>query len=500
MSVILYILIPIGLFILLAVKRKKQQQTACQPPGPQGMPILGNALSLRFDRLELSLFPLAHQYGKILQINILGQTYVVLNDVDTIRKALLDERFRDVFSDKADHFTGKYIMFEYGDIIFGKACERTFTLRKILNKCIRHFGEDKQGTHAEVHQVIAELKNSKGTDVDIERCLRESAGTWFASVVTGRMTDKEDSKAILDFIDALEHFFTAGLGTLLHSFPFVRFLPGKPKQILRAAVLARDKLIERLFDTNTDKLDQFDDAKEPIGLLVEMMKLQERENNKADYNIVDDLKGLGADIFFGVVDTTITAVKHVFVLLLAYPDNVKKIQAEIDEVIGRSREPHLSDKGNMPFLMACLLESQRFTTQAPLGIPHRVTKDIIFEGYNIRKHTPIYINYWFVHHNEKIWVDPWKFRPQRFLDSAGQLLPQDHPLMQALMPFGLGLRHCPGQVLGMNRVFMFVASILQRFNIYPSRTGHVPKTDPRCYKIRISPEVEHYLCRFELRT
>ena len=154
----------------------------------------------------------------------------------------------------------------------------------------------------------------------------------------------------------------------------------------------------------------------------------------------------------------------------------------------------------MPFLMAFLLESQRFTTPAPLGIPLRVTNDIIFEGYNIRKHTTVLINYWFVHHDEKVWTDPWNFRPQRFLDSAGHLLPSEHPLRQALMPFGLGPRNCPGQVLGMNHVFIFVASILQRFNIYPSASGYMPDIDPRLYKIRISPEIGDYCCRFEPRS
>ena len=260
----------------MTVQRNRQQQKLRQPPGPRGIPILGNALSLRFDRLDLSLFPLAQQYGKIFQFSILGQTLVVLNDVETIRKALLDEMFRDVFSDRAEHFTGKYIMFDYGDIVFAKSCRKTFTLRKILRKCIKVHGEGadefEQRTHDELHQVILELQSSNGTDIDIVCCLRNSTAKWMASLLTGRNADKGDSKAIWDFIDAMEHLFNAGWGMLLQSFPFVRYLPGKPGQIFRSAVVTRDKLLDRFFETETSVQEMTKDAKQQIGLLVEIIK------------------------------------------------------------------------------------------------------------------------------------------------------------------------------------------------------------------------------------
>ena len=39
-------------------------------------------------------------------------------------------------------------------------------------------------------------------------------------------------------------------------------------------------------------------------------------------------------------------------------------------------------------------------------------------------------NLWGIHHDEKIWGDPWEFRPERFLEN-GALLPGDHKLMQS---------------------------------------------------------------------
>jgi len=42
---------------------------------------------------------------------------------------------------------------------------------------------------------------------------------------------------------------------------------------------------------------------------------------------------------------------------------------------------------------------------------------------------------WYIHHDEKIWGDPWVFRPERFLDDADKLLPMDHQARQAYVCF-----------------------------------------------------------------
>ena len=33
-----------------------------------------------------------------------------------------------------------------------------------------------------------------------------------------------------------------------------------------------------------------------------------------------------------------------------------------------------------------------------------------------------------LHHDPRLWKDPWKFVPDRFLDENGELVPVDHPL------------------------------------------------------------------------
>ena len=39
-------------------------------------------------------------------------------------------------------------------------------------------------------------------------------------------------------------------------------------------------------------------------------------------------------------------------------------------------------------------------------------------------------NIWSAHHSEDAWTDPWVFRPERFIDDSGALLPENDPLME----------------------------------------------------------------------
>ena len=88
-----------------------------------------------------------------------------------------------------------------------------------------------------------------------------------------------------------------------------------------------------------------------------------------------------------------------------------------------------------------------------------------FEGYNIKKGSVVFPNLWCIQHDEELWRDPWNFRPERFIDATGELLPTDHELRQAYIPFSIGGRACLGKQLDMMRTFLYLTHIIQKFDI-----------------------------------
>ena len=195
-----------------------------------------------------------------------------------------------------------------------------------------------------------------------------------SSLVTGRKANIGDSQIIWDYIETSNVLAAPGLNELMVLFPFLRHLLGKPGRTYKAVIKARNKLLQRFVYLH--KEDAVSDLKNADGLLAALIKMQKEETERAGYEIVDDLRGLMIDIFFAGVDTTTTALTNAFALLLRYPECSRKLQFEIDSVIGRSLAPRLDDRSNMPYTKAFLLELHRFTTEVPLARPHMSMKDV----------------------------------------------------------------------------------------------------------------------------
>lgn len=56
--------------------------------------------------------------------------------------------------------------------------------------------------------------------------------------------------------------------------------------------------------------------------------------------------------------------------MVTYPEAQKKAQEELDEIIGRDRMPTFADRDSLPYIQACVRESLRWKTVAPVGVPH----------------------------------------------------------------------------------------------------------------------------------
>ena len=71
-------------------------------------------------------------------------------------------------------------------------------------------------------------------------------------------------------------------------------------------------------------------------------------------------------------------------------------------------------------------------------------------------------NFWAVHNDEKLWDKPEVFNPDRFLDDEGKFVRSPH-----VIPFSVGPRHCLGEQLARMEYFVFLVSLLQRFEFLP---------------------------------
>ena len=69
----------------------------------------------------------------------------------------------------------------------------------------------------------------------------------------------------------------------------------------------------------------------------------------------------------GGAETTIAALENFLLLMLHYPDVMRKAQDEIDRVIGRDRTPTFDDRPNLPYIRGVVQEVLRWKPSGPLG-------------------------------------------------------------------------------------------------------------------------------------
>lgn len=83
-----------------------------------------------------------------------------------------------------------------------------------------------------------------------------------------------------------------------------------------------------------------------------------------------------------------------FLVMVRYPEVQKRLQSEIDSVVGAHRLCGMDDRDSLPYVECVIKELLRFSAVAPL-VPHSVEEDDIYDGYRIPKGAWIMANLWY---------------------------------------------------------------------------------------------------------
>ncbi|KAL9231225.1 hypothetical protein vseg_006479 [Gypsophila vaccaria] len=155
--------------------------------------------------------------------------------------------------------------------------------------------------------------------------------------------------------------------------------------------------------------------------------------------------------------------------LIKYPHIQAQLVEEIKQVIGP--KPNISEirddeLAQIPYLKAVILEVLRIHPPGHLVIPHRVERDMELNGYTIPENSSINVLVAEIGRDPNVWENPMEFKPERFISDSGKYdLNFDLAGRKEIkmMPFSVGRRMCPGNVLARLNLEYLVDNLVWRF-------------------------------------
>ncbi|KAF7342636.1 Steroid 17-alpha-hydroxylase/17,20 lyase [Mycena sanguinolenta] len=137
---------------------------------------------------------------------------------------------------------------------------------------------------------------------------------------------------------------------------------------------------------------------------------------------------------------------------------------EIDTIVGEDHLPSFKDRPRLPYVEAIVRETLRWRPAVRSGLPHQSTADDVVEykgkEYFIPKGSIIFAVTWAIEHEQERFENHNLFQPERFLDDTNNL-----KAGYETSAFGFGRRVCPGAVFAEHSLWINIAMILWTFNI-----------------------------------
>jgi len=169
-------------------------------------------------------------------------------------------------------------------------------------------------------------------------------------------------------------------------------------------------------------------------------------------------------------ETTSLALSWTLYLLSEHPAVRRKLEEEVDEVLG-GRTPAMEDLPELTYTTMVLEESMRLYPPAYAISRWCVEADEV-GGYRLPAGSSITMSPYVTHRHPDFWEQPERFDPERFRPERHAERPRF-----AYMPFGGGPRQCIGNRFAMTEATLILAMVTQhyRLDLVP---GHPVEMDP----------------------
>jgi len=246
----------------------------------------------------------------------------------------------------------------------------------------------------EVDSLVAEFQRHRSEPINPLSIVNGSVVNVIASILFGRRFELSDP-ALNELVSNVNNFSRSVMKLFfLTLFPIFRFIPMFRRHLFEAL-----KIHDWILDFGRRNIDAALSTVAEQSFVTCFANAEGRD--KFDR---EELVYIVRDLIVAGSETSSTMIMWAIVLLAEHCDVQKRLQEEIDSVIGLSAEddprdgtsgrrrlPSLADRPRLPFVEATILELMRYQTITPLSLPRETIGEGEIQGYKIPTGTMVMI-------------------------------------------------------------------------------------------------------------
>ncbi|XP_005111347.1 cytochrome P450 2U1 [Aplysia californica] len=483
-----WLLVIVGVVTLIYFLTSERDNRKLPPSPGLALPIVGHLFLVERNPIQ-QLQKWRERLGDIFMLRMGSTNMVFLNGHDVLKEALVKKA--DVFSDRPPSAL-RHVFPDVHNGVIAASGPNWKEQRTTSLAILREFGMGKNiladKIAEEVDVYVNELLKHKGQPTELRKITNMSVSNVICAIIFGRRYELNDKRfaKMMDIFNELVK--TSASTSAFQFFPFLLYSPIDfvgVQQLIAIIKESRDFtesiVKERLEGFDPEVMDSF---------VAAYRRDMEKKQDSGVHTYLDEknLTRVIANLFVAGTETTASTILWCYLFLLHHPDVQEKIYKEICEHIGTHRVPTMQDKPKLKYLQAVIYETLRLANIVPLSLTHMVTEDTELRGYVIPKGAIVVPNLYSALMDEKVWGDPQNFRPERFLDSQGNIVKKEE-----LIPFSLGRRVCLGEALAQMELILYLSTMFQRFEFLPADPSNLPPING-VFGVTMPPEAFQIRC------
>ncbi|GAV74958.1 p450 domain-containing protein [Cephalotus follicularis] len=459
--VILVFFLVLPLFFLSLLQKLRLNRNISLPPGPRGLPLIGNLLQLgNSTSLHRCLWQLSQKYGPLMSLQLGFRPTLVVSSAKMAKEVMKTQDL--IFSSRPTLVSQRKMSYDNLDLAFAPSNDSWREMRKISvihlfsSSRVQQFRPIRE---EEVSRMIENISKSSvaSKPINLSLLITTLTNTLICRVAFGKRFEESivgnRFGRLLDETEAmLVGFFWSDY------FPFMGWVDRFTGMhtSLEKIFKEMDEVYQELIDDHLDPNRPRSEQEDTLDIFLQILRNRELKV-ELSWN---QIKAMLMNIFVAGTNTSAATIIWVMTFLMKNPIAMKKAQEEVRNLTGTKGFVNEDDIPSLHYLKAIVKETLRLQPALPSLLPRETTQKCNIGGYEVPAKTLVYVNAWAIGRDPEAWDNTEEFNPDRFIGNSIDLKGKDFELT----PFGAGRRICPGISMGILNVELALANLLYKFD------------------------------------